>query len=65
VVEKELTSRDLMAMLRSEFGVRGAARILVSIRRRMKKLPKKQPMTQEQFMIIVDEEAQEFARGLK
>jgi len=64
MVEKEITSRELMSMLKAQVGTRGALKILNSIRKRLKKYPKRRYMSQEEFLKIVEEETESFVKSL-
>jgi len=66
--EHPLSSKDLMLKLRSEFGIRRSLQIMGRLRKRLSKEAKVRgrdsPMTEGQFLAIVDEEISEFVKEI-
>jgi len=60
--EITLTPRYIASMLKSELGVLGAAKVLMRVKKRLKKLPKDQFMSEDEMLKIIEEESRPYIK---
>lgn len=63
--ESEISRKEVVTYLHTAVGTRRAAKVLAHVIKRLRKLPRSTPMTEAEFMSIVDEEIGEVLGGGK